>query len=57
MADFAFMLDDLAKLPDAVVWLESQPTFRQQRQARALFDPGVIYKNYYEALLGAIVPS
>jgi glycosyltransferase involved in cell wall biosynthesis len=53
VADFAFLLDDLAKLPEAVTWLESQPTFCQQRHCRALFDPGVIYKNYYEALLGA----
>jgi mannosylglucosylglycerate synthase len=53
VADFAYLLDDLAKLPEAVAWLESQPTFRQQRHCRMLFDPGVIYRNYYEPLLAA----
>lgn len=54
VADFAYLLDDLAKLPEAVAWLESQPTFRQQRHCRAMFDPGVIYRGYYEGFLGAV---
>jgi glycosyltransferase involved in cell wall biosynthesis len=48
----AYPLEEMEGLSGAVTWLESLPTFRQQRRARALFDPGVIYRNYYEGLLG-----
>ena len=32
----SFFFNDLAKLPEAVDWLESQPAFRQQRRCRRL---------------------
>jgi len=47
----SFLLNDLAKLPEAVNWLEPQPSFRQQRRCRRLFDPTVVYRKYYEPLL------
>jgi len=53
----SFLLDDLAKLPEAVAWLENQVAFRQQRRCRRLFDPAVIYTKYYEALLTSLVPN
>ncbi len=46
-----FVLETAAQLPQAVAWLEQQPTFRQQRRARKLFDPAVIYRDYYVSLL------
>ena len=52
-----FLLDDLAKVPEAVAWLENQPTFRQQRRCRRLFDPAIIYSKYYEPLLASLVPN
>ena len=55
--DGAFMLNDMAKLPDAIKWLESQPTYRQQRQARRLFDPANVYAAYYESFLAAFAPK
>ncbi len=48
--DGSFVLNDLAKLPEAVKWLEDQPTYRQQQQCRRLFDPNNIYSEYYEPL-------
>jgi glycosyltransferase involved in cell wall biosynthesis len=50
----SFLLDDLAKLPEALKWLESQPTFRQQRRCRRLFDPTIVYSKYYEPLLASL---
>ena len=50
----SFLLDDLAKLPEALGWLESQSTFRQQRRCRRLFDPAIIYSKYYEPLLNSL---
>jgi glycosyltransferase involved in cell wall biosynthesis len=51
----SFLLADLAKLPEAVNWLEAQPTFRQQRRCRRLFDPSIVYSKYYEPLLNSLV--
>jgi mannosylglucosylglycerate synthase len=53
----SFLLDDLAKLPDAVRWLESHAPFRQQRRCRRLFDPMIIYSKYYEPLLNSLLPE
>ena len=47
----SFLFDDLAKLPAAVTWLETQSSFRQQRRCRRLFDPIIVYSKYYEPLL------
>jgi glycosyltransferase involved in cell wall biosynthesis len=52
-----FLLDDLAKLSEALAWLESQATFRQQRRCRRLFDPAIIYSKYYEPLLASLLPN
>lgn len=46
-----FLFKDVAQLPEALAWLEAQPTFRQQRRCRRLFDPTIIYKKYYEPYL------
>ena len=46
-----------AKLPEAMKWLEAQPTFRQQRRCRRLFDPAILYSKYYEPLLNSLVPE
>lgn len=51
----ACLLNDLAKLPDAVAWLEGQPTFRQQRKCRRLFDPAGIYHKYYEPFFASLI--
>jgi len=51
----SFLLDDLAKLPEAVGWLEAQSPFRQQRRCRRLFDPAIVYSKYYEPLLNFLV--
>jgi glycosyltransferase involved in cell wall biosynthesis len=53
----SFLLDDLANLPQAVSWLEDQPSFRQQRRCRRLFDPTIVYGKYYEPLLNSLVPE
>ena len=53
----SFLLNDLAKLPEAMKWLEAQPTFRQQRRCRRLFDPAILYSKYYEPLLNSLVPE
>ncbi|MCE0524164.1 MAG: glycosyltransferase family 4 protein [Methylacidiphilales bacterium] len=53
----SFLLNDLGKLPEAVKWLEAQATFRQQRRCRRLFDPVIIYSQYYEPLLNSLVPE
>jgi mannosylglucosylglycerate synthase len=49
----SFLLNDLAKLPEAVNWLEAQSLFRQQRRCRRLFDPTILYSKYYEPLLNS----
>jgi glycosyltransferase involved in cell wall biosynthesis len=53
----SFLLDDLAKLPEAVSWLEAQSPFRQQRRCRRLFDPTIVYSKYYEPLLNSLLPE
>ena len=50
----SFLLNDLAKLPEAIAWLEGQPAFRQQRRCRRLFDPSIVYRKYYEPLLESL---
>jgi glycosyltransferase involved in cell wall biosynthesis len=55
--DGAFLLNDMAKLSEAVKWLESQPTYRQQRQCRRLFDPTNVYSEFYEPLLAPFAPK
>ncbi len=50
----AYMLNDLAKLPDAVQWLEARSTYRQQRQCRRLFDPSNVYTQHYANFLAAL---
>lgn len=52
----SFLFNDLARLPEAVTWLESQSTFRQQRRCRRLFDPIILYSKSYEQLLSALAP-
>jgi glycosyltransferase involved in cell wall biosynthesis len=47
----SFLLDDLAKLPEALSWLEGQSPFRQQRRCRRLFDPMIVYSKFYDTLL------
>jgi glycosyltransferase involved in cell wall biosynthesis len=49
----SFLLNDLAKLPEAIAWIEAQPPFRQQRRCRRLFDPTIVYSKYYEPLLNS----
>jgi mannosylglucosylglycerate synthase len=53
----SFLLDDIAKLSEAVTWLESQSVFRQQRRCRRLFDPTIIYSKYYEPLFNKLMPE
>lgn len=53
----SFLLNDLAKLPEAITWLETQSTFRQQRRCRRLFDPTVIYAKYYEPFFASLNPE
>jgi glycosyltransferase involved in cell wall biosynthesis len=48
-----FVLESATQLPQAVAWLEKQATFRQQRHVRKVFDPAVIYRDYYVPLLKA----
>ena len=52
----AYPLEDMERLPAAIEWLESLPTFRQQRRCRTIFDPAVIYQDHYEPLLSSILP-
>jgi len=47
----SFLLNDIAKLPEALNWLETQSPFRQQRRCRRLFDPTIVYSKHYEPLL------
>ncbi len=51
----SFLLNDLAKLPEAVTWLETQSPFRQQRRCRRLFDPTIVYSKHYEPLLHSLM--
>jgi glycosyltransferase involved in cell wall biosynthesis len=53
----SFLLNDLAKLPAALNWLEGQSTFRQQRRCRRLFDPMILYNKYYEPLFATLIPE
>jgi glycosyltransferase involved in cell wall biosynthesis len=48
-----FTFEAIGQLPEAVAWLEGLPVFRQQRQARRLYDPGVIYRDHYEPLFAS----
>jgi glycosyltransferase involved in cell wall biosynthesis len=52
--DAAFMFNDITKLPEAIKWLEAQPTYRQQRQCRRLFDPSNVYTEHYEPFLASL---
>jgi glycosyltransferase involved in cell wall biosynthesis len=49
-----YLLEDLDQIPDALDWLQEQPTFRNHRLCRKMFDPAVIYEEYYEPLLATI---
>jgi mannosylglucosylglycerate synthase len=51
----SFLLDDLAKLPEALKFLELQSPFRQTRRCRRLFDPTIVYSKYYQELLSSLV--
>jgi len=53
----SFLFNDLAKLPEAVGWLEAQSAFRQQRRCRRLFDPTIVYSKYYNPLLKSLAPE
>jgi len=53
----SYLLNDLAKLPEAVNWLENQSPFRQQRRCRRLFDPTILYSKFYDSLLNTLVPK
>jgi glycosyltransferase involved in cell wall biosynthesis len=53
----SFMLKDMAKLSDAIGWLEALPTFRQQRKCRRRFDPAIVYRKYYAPLLSSLFPD
>jgi glycosyltransferase involved in cell wall biosynthesis len=52
--DGCYLLEDPAQLADAVEWLQEQPTFRNHRKCRKLFDPAVVYKEFYEPLFATI---
>ncbi len=51
----SFLLNDLARLPEAVEWLETQSSFRQQRRCRRLFDPLIVYSKFYDSLFKSIL--
>jgi glycosyltransferase involved in cell wall biosynthesis len=50
----AYLLEDPSRLTEAIAWLENQPTFRQQRRVRRLFDPGTLYLHHYEPLWNSL---
>jgi glycosyltransferase involved in cell wall biosynthesis len=52
-----FVLDNVDEIPKAIDWLQEQPTFRSHRRCRKLFDPAVVYKEYYEPLLATVPVS
>jgi mannosylglucosylglycerate synthase len=54
--DGCFVLESLDEIPRAIDWLQGQPTFRAHRRARKMFDPAVVYKEYYEPIL-EIIPT
>ena len=49
-----FVLEKLDDVPKAIDWLQEQPTFRSHRRCRKMFDPGVIYREFYEPLLANV---
>jgi glycosyltransferase involved in cell wall biosynthesis len=53
----SFLLNDLARLPEALRWLEEQSAFRQQRRCRRLFDPIILYSKHYDAFLKSFTPE
>ena len=55
--DGCFVLENLDDIPEAIDWLQEQSTFRAHRRCRKLFDPGVIYQEYYEPILATIPAS
>jgi glycosyltransferase involved in cell wall biosynthesis len=55
--DGCFVLENLDALPKAIDWLQEQPTFRAHRRCRKLFDPGVVYREFYEPLLANVPRS
>lgn len=52
--DGCYVLDTLADLPKAIDWLQDNSTFRAHRRCRKLFDPAVVYREYYEPILATI---
>jgi glycosyltransferase involved in cell wall biosynthesis len=52
-----FVLENVDEIPKAIDWLQEQPTFRSHRRCRKLFDPAVVYKEYYEPLLATVPRS
>jgi glycosyltransferase involved in cell wall biosynthesis len=55
--DGCYVLEDLDEIPKAIDWLQNQPTFRAHRRCRKLFDPGVVYREFYEPLLANVPTS
>jgi glycosyltransferase involved in cell wall biosynthesis len=53
----AFLLDGISRVAEAVEWLESQTTFRQQRLVRRAYDPALLYRDYYQPLFGLETPA
>jgi len=49
-----FMINELSQLPEAMHWLEAQPTFRLQRLVRQNYDLNLIYNRHYKPLLEAL---
>lgn len=49
-----YLLDNVDELPKAIDWLQEQPTFRAHRRCRKLFDPAVVYQEFYEPLLANV---
>jgi glycosyltransferase involved in cell wall biosynthesis len=55
--DGCYVLEELDEIPKAIDWLQNQPTFRAHRRCRKLFDPGVVYREFYEPLLANVPVS
>jgi glycosyltransferase involved in cell wall biosynthesis len=55
--DGCYVLEELDDIPKAIDWLQAQPTFRAHRRCRKLFDPGVVYHEFYEPLLANVPTS
>jgi glycosyltransferase involved in cell wall biosynthesis len=55
--DGCFVLENIDEVPKAIDWLQEQPTFRAHRRCRKLFDPAIVYREYYEPILATIPVS